>query len=101
MNVAVFGSESTTSRISTMSRSLHFHDQEFDLEAFKTRFNRAYSIWFSTHSLPDDLRWQIENQEISMDLFDELTLRKELQRHISFIDSRIRFEESLLYRMGT
>jgi hypothetical protein len=68
-------------------------NEEFNIEAFKKKFNRAYSAWFRAHSLPTQLRTEIENQQITMELFDALTLGKQLQRYISLIDSRMRFEE--------
>lgn len=65
----------------------------FDLPKFKNLFNRAYNEWFQTTLISEDLRKAVESQDVSIELFEKLTLNRQFQRYITLIDGRIRFDE--------
>ena len=65
----------------------------FDLSKFKKLFDRAYNEWFQTTLISEDLRKAAESQDVSIEIFEKLTLNRQFQRYITLVDGRIRFDE--------
>jgi len=68
-------------------------DAAFDLPKFKKVFDRAYNDWFQTTCISPDLRTAVESQDVSIELFEKLTLNRQYQRYITLVEGRIRFDE--------
>jgi hypothetical protein len=56
-------------------------------------FNSAYNEFYQNNALSDTTRKLIEEQDVDIELFDHLTLKKQNQRYISLLDGRIIFHE--------
>jgi len=65
----------------------------FDLPKFKKLFGRVYNEWFQTTLISEDLRKAVESTDVSIELFEKLTLNRQFQRYITLVEGRIRFDE--------
>ena len=56
-------------------------------------FNAAYNEFYRNNKLSERTRKLMEAQDVDIDLFDRLTLKKQNQRYISLLDGRVIFHE--------
>jgi hypothetical protein len=67
--------------------------EPIDYEAFRKSFTKAYNSWFRSRSIEPILRSIIESYDLTAEQFDNLTGNRQLQRYITLVDGKIRFEE--------
>ena len=66
---------------------------QLTLHEFEKIFNSAYHDFFHFNKISTDSERAISSQEVDIEEFDRLTLRKQYQRYISLFEGRIIFHE--------
>ena len=98
MSAAVFGVEydgrarikMTSSQPSVVADT---NSDTIDYETFRKSFDKAYNTWFSSNSIPTNLRAIVGSYEVTPEEFEKLTTNRQFQRYIALIDGKIRFDE--------
>jgi len=85
--------EGSVASTTNSSNSISATGAAFDLPKFKKLFDQVYNQWFQTTLIREDLRKTVESTDISIELFEKLTLNRQFQRYITLVDGRIRFDE--------
>jgi Nucleoporin autopeptidase len=64
-----------------------------DFKKFKKAFDKACMQFYHNRLVDPEVEDVVTKEEISMEVFDRLTLGRQLQRYTSFVDGRMRFED--------
>lgn len=78
---------------STISSNSSSSESPMTYQQFRKLFETTYRQWSQGKEVKPDIFIKLQSFQLTVEQFDQITLKKNEQRYIAIIDGRIRFDE--------